>query len=121
MKDLVVISYDDSILGKYFEKCRIGCAPYLTNMGLSPEIHCMHNQCSKVSIDQIINTLSDNYCVVVYAHGSEVAVEDQHGNALVHKDDVAHYCNSIFYSTACYNAESLGSTLIRYMSKLFWI
>jgi len=120
MKDLIVISYDDSKLGKYFEKCRNDLETYLESIGLNPNIHCLHNACNKTSIDQIVNTLSDNYCVIVYAHGSNVAVEDQHGNTLVHEDDVSHFHNSIFYSTACYNAESLGSTLIRYMSKIFF-
>lgn len=120
MKDLVVISYDDSILGKYFEKCRNDLESYLKSMGLNPNIHCMHNSCDKDLIDETIKTLSDHYCVIVYAHGSKVAIEDQHGNILVHENDVAHYHNSIFYSTACYNAESLGGTLIRYMSKIFF-
>jgi len=120
MKDLVVISYDDFPLGKYFEKCRKDLEAYLLSNNLSPNIHCMHNECNKNSIDEVINTLSDNYCVVVYAHGTTVAVKDHDGNILVHEDDVAHYHNSIFYSTACYNAESLGNVLIRYMSKIFF-
>lgn len=120
MKDLVVISYDDSKLGKYFEKCRKDLETYLESTGLNANIHCLHNTCDKTSIDQIVNTLSDNYCVVIYAHGSTTAVEDQHGNILVQEDDVFHFHNSIFYSTACNNAESLGVELIRHMSKIFF-
>lgn len=122
MKDLVVISYDDDSgeLGKYFEKCRKDLESYLTTRGFSPKIHCMHGLCTKMVIDKVVNDLKDEYCVVVYAHGNNESIRDQHHNTLIHKNDVSHFNNSIFYSTACSNAKSLGYELINYMSKIFF-
>lgn len=121
MKDLVVISYDDSgDLGKYFKNCRDDLMEYLATESLSPNIHCMHGSCNKGSIDTVVSSLDDDYCVIVYAHGNKMLVADQNGTTLIHENDINHYDKSIFYSTACSNAESLGYKMVNYVSKIFF-
>lgn len=123
MKDIVVISYDDpKNLGKYFEKCRDDLESYIESSSITPNIHCIHSDCTKEKIDNIINILDDDYCVVVYAHGNKDFIVDQNKNTLIDKNDVHHFHNAIFYSTACSNAEKegLGYELILRMSKLFF-
>lgn len=121
MNDIIVISYDDEILGQYFKKCRNDLENFIQlHSELSPDIHCMHNNCNQTNVLDQIKSLDDNYCVIVYAHGSEESIKDQHGSILIHKDDASNFHNAVFYSTACNNAESLGIEVIRYGCKLFF-
>lgn len=123
MKDIVVISYDDSgKLGKYFEKCRNDLELYLVTTSLTAKVHCTHGDCTKGKIDNLVKSLTDDYCVVIYAHGNKDEIIDQNKISLINKDDILHFENSIFYSTACSTAEKegLGYELILKMSKLFF-
>lgn len=123
MKDIVVISYDDpEKLGKYFEKCRDDLELYLETTSTTAKVHCIHGDCTKEKIDSIVKSLDDDYCVVVYAHGNKDEIINQDKISLINKDDIFHFHNSIFYSTACSTAEKegLGYELILKMSKLFF-
>lgn len=120
MKDLIILSVPDSNLNEYFEKCREHLELFISKQSLEITIHGEHGAFTKETLDEKIQCFTESYALIVYAHGTETSIRNAQNEVLFEESQVSILANSLVYSTACYNASSLGSKLSNYGCNLFF-
>ena len=120
MKDLIILSVPDSNLNEYFEKCRVHLESFILNKSLKITIHGEHGTFTKKTLEKKIKCFTDEYALIVYAHGTETSVITKDGEEIFHESQANILSNALVYSTACSNASSLGFELSKYGCKLFF-
>ncbi len=121
MTDIIIVSFSDSDLNEYFEKSRLYLEEFISSAAIAVNVHGVHNSLTKAGLEIIIQKFEDKYAIVIFAHGTENSVLDsQGGNIVLHEDQAKDLNKAIVYSTACYNASSLGFKMSHYGCKLFF-
>jgi hypothetical protein len=121
MKDLIILSIADSSLNDYFKKCRNHLELFISKQALKLTIHGEHGTFTQKTLEKKIQCFTDRYALIIYAHGTETSVIDKENNrVLLDEKQVPILENSLVYSTACFNASSLGFLLSNYGCKLFF-
>lgn len=121
MSDIVIVSYDCDELNDYFWLCNEDIQTFIKYKQLDVTTHCIHNECNRLNLHEKLDTLVDNYIVVIYAHGENHRIRDNDKNDLITTEDaMKSYNNAIVYSTACYSANKLGMTMHNYNCKFFY-
>ena len=121
MKDLIILSVPDSSLNEYFEKCRNHLELFISKQSIKINIHGEHGIFTQETLEEKIQCFTDRYALVIYAHGTKTSVMDKENNrVLLDETQVPILGNSLVYSTACFNASSLGFSLSNYGCKLFF-
>ena len=121
MKDLIILSIPDSNLNEYFQKCRDHLELFISRQSLDITIHGEHGIFTQKTLEDKIQCFTDRYALIIYAHGTETSVIDKENNrVLLDEKQVPILGNSLVYSTACFNASSLGYRLSNYGCHLFF-
>lgn len=121
MKDLIIVSFPDSDLNEYFFKSREYLEKYISDSSLEINIHGVHGSFNRESLSLLVDKFHDKYGIVIYAHGTTDSIlNSKYGDEILTSEEAPKHHNSIFYSTACSNASSLGYTISNYGSKLFF-
>ena len=120
MRDLIILSVPDSALNEYFEKCRNHLELFISKNSLEFTIHGEHGIFTKETLEKKIQCFTDKYALIIYAHGTETSIIDAKKEVLFEESQVSILGNSLVYSTACYNASSLGFKLSNYGCNLFF-
>jgi len=120
MKDLIVLSIPDSDLNEYFEKCRKHLELFISKQSLKVNIHGEHGVFTQDTLEEKIQCFTDRYALIIYAHGTETSIINTQKEVLFEENQAPILANSLVYSTACYNASSLGFKLSNYGCKLFF-
>ena len=120
MKDLIILSVADSNLNEYFEKCRKHLESFIFKKSLEITIHGEHGAFTQKKLEEKIQDFTDRYALIIYAHGTATSVIDARQEVLFEEHQAPILENSLVYSTACYNASSLGFQLSNYGCNLFF-
>lgn len=121
MKDLIILSVPDSNLNEYFEKCRNHLEFFISKQqDLKITIHGEHGVFTQKTLEAKIQCFTDRYALIVYAHGTKTSIIDTNQQVLLDESQVSILENSLVYSTACFNASSLGFQLSNYGCNLFF-
>jgi len=120
MKDLIILSVPDSDLNEYFAKCRNHLELFISKNSLELTIHGEHGIFTKETLEEKIQCFTDRYALIIYAHGTETSIIDAKEEVLFEESQVSILENSLVYSTACFNASSLGFQLSNYGCSLFF-
>lgn len=120
MKDLIILSVSDSNLNEYFEKCRNHLELFISKSSLKITIHGEHGTFTQKTLESKIKCFTDEYALIVYAHGTETSVINKDGEEILHESQASILLNALVYSTACFNASSLGFELSNYGCNLFF-
>jgi len=120
MTDLIILSVPDNNLNEYFAKCRNHLELFISKNSLELTIHGEHGIFTKETLEEKIQCFTDRYALIIYAHGTETSIIDAKEEVLFEESQASILENSIVYSTACYNASSLGFKLSNYGCSLFF-
>jgi len=120
MKDLIILSVPDNDLNEYFEKCRKHLELFISKNSLELTIHGEHGIFTQKTLEEKIQCFRDKYALIIYAHGTETSIINAQKEVLFEESQVSILANSLVYSTACYNASSLGFQLSNYGCNLFF-
>ncbi|HFS68075.1 MAG TPA: hypothetical protein ENK67_07675 [Flavobacteriia bacterium] len=120
MTDLIILSVPDSDLNEYFKKCRSHLELFVSKQSLAITIHGEHGVFTQKTLEEKIQCFTDGYALIIYAHGTENSVTNKDGEEILHESQAHILSNALVYSTACYNASSLGFKLSNYGCKLFF-
>ena len=120
MNDLIILSIPDNNLNEYFKKCRDHLELFISQQSLEITIHGEHGIFTQETLEAKIQCFTDKYALIIYAHGTETSVIDAKNEVLLDENQVSILQNSLVYSTACYNASSLGFQLSNYECNLFF-
>lgn len=120
MKDLIILSVTDSNLNEYFEKCRNHLESFISGQSLEITIHGKHGVFTQETLEAKIKCFTDRYALIIYAHGTGTSVINTSNEVLFEERQAPILTNSLVYSTACYNASSLGFQLSNYGCNLFF-
>ncbi len=120
MRDLIILSVADSNLNEYFEKCRKHLELFIFKQSLKVTIHGEHGAFTQETLEDKIQDFTERYALIIYAHGTETSIIDAQKEVLFDENQAPILANSLVYSTACYNASSLGFKLSNYGCNLFF-
>ena len=100
--------------GSYFEASAKYLSGLIEGWDWDCDLHVVNSKdCSATSINNIIADVCESkpFVFIVFSHGSEKACVAG-GTSYVSSSNADKFCDSLFYSTACLNARSLGPELV---------
>ena len=122
MKTIILLYYEDVVLGDYFVKCAAYIKGYLEENYPDAEIKEIKDHlCNQLYVETRLSRVnSEEFLFVSYCHGSKDSFYGPHQDPLIKVNENDHLLkNGFVFSNSCFSGAELGPALIKKGAMLF--